>query len=68
MDSGELRTNPDFIKNHKFDYHFFTYWERIPPKSIMRPFVRLEDPIDPEIKKRQIDGTKKRCKCKSKKK
>ena len=31
----------EFIKIHKFDYDFKKFWNRKPPKGIMRPFIKV---------------------------
>ena len=31
----------EFIKIHKFDYDFKKFWNRKPPKGIMRPFIKM---------------------------
>ena len=44
----------EFIRIHKFDYDFKKFWNRRPPKGIMRPFIRINGPPHPDIASHQV--------------
>ena len=39
----------EFIRVHKFDYNFKKFWKREPSKGIMRPFIKMDGPPNPDI-------------------
>ena len=41
---------------HKFDYNFKKFWERKPPKGIMRPFIKMDGPPNPDIVSHQVSS------------
>ena len=46
----------EFIRVHKFDYDFKKFWKREPPKGIMRPFIKMDGPPNPDIVSHQVSS------------
>ena len=46
----------EFIRVHKFDYNFKKFWKRKQPKGIMRPFIKMDGPPNPDIVSHQVSS------------